>query len=128
MRKIIIALIVLILFPVLLHAYGTCGTSAGCPTTSGQTEWTAASTSYADVNYCVNTCAARGDTVHHLTGISMNASSTAYIEVLCQDTQGVESSNLEIPITTDAQKTFTIGAGSQTLTIGTGSNTLTILP
>lgn len=69
-----------------------------------------------------------GDTVHHLTGISMNASSTAYIEVLCQDTQGVESSNLEIPITTDAQKTFTIGAGSQTLTIGTGSNTLTILP
>lgn len=64
MRKIIIALIVLILFPVLLHAYGTCGTSAGCPTTSGQTKWTAASTSYADVNYCVNTCAARGDTVN----------------------------------------------------------------
>jgi hypothetical protein len=69
-----------------------------------------------------------GDTVHHSTGISMNASSTAYIEVLCQDTQGVESSNLEIPITTDAQKTFAIGAGSQTLTIGTGSNTLTTLP
>ena len=68
-----------------------------------------------------------GDTVHHSTGISMNASSTAYIEVLCQDTQGVESSNLEIPITTDAQKTFVIGAGSQTLTKGTGSNTLTIL-
>jgi len=71
MRKLFIAFL-LCLLPSLTFAYGTCGTSVnpstgqpyGCPNTSGQSQWTAATAEYANVNYCVNTCAAYGDTVN----------------------------------------------------------------
>jgi len=51
--------LLIVLAPCWLLAAGTCGVSS-C---SGTTPWTAASPSYGDVNYCVNTCAKGGDTV-----------------------------------------------------------------
>jgi hypothetical protein len=40
---------------------GTCTSPSTC---TGSNPWTANSNSYADVNYCVNTCSAAGDTVN----------------------------------------------------------------
>jgi hypothetical protein len=43
-----------------------------------------------------------GDTIQHSSSITQAASSTVNYQVLCQDTQGNESANLQVPITTTA--------------------------
>jgi hypothetical protein len=67
-----------------------------------------------------------GDTVHHSAQIAVTASSTSYIEVLCQDTQGNTSSNVEVTVTTDAKKTVT-ASGDQRVSV-TGTKPVTVLP
>jgi len=71
-----------------------------------------------------------GDTVHHSTSVSQAESTAQKYEVLCQDTQENESSNLELTVTTDASKTVSgidIGSGNLTINIGTGSLTINII-
>lgn len=67
-----------------------------------------------------------GETVHHDTSISLEPSSTSYVEVLCQDMQGNESTNLEITIRTDAEKNINF-TGDKTMTF-TGDKTITFIP
>jgi hypothetical protein len=67
-----------------------------------------------------------GETVHHDASISLEPSSTSYVEVLCQDMQGNESTNLEITIRTDAEKNINF-TGDKTMTF-TGDKTITFIP
>jgi hypothetical protein len=60
MRIISLSNILFVLLPITMSWAGTCSNTAGC---TGSNPWVAASASYADVNYCVNTCAANNDTV-----------------------------------------------------------------
>ena len=69
-----------------------------------------------------------GDTFHHDLLISQNCSSSVVYNVICRSTQGNESSNSAITITSDAAKTITAGAGSLSITQGSGSLSVTILP
>lgn len=68
MRKLLFLLIIpIFLFPSASYAAGTCGSAddgVGSTHSTGTNPWTADSASYADVNYCVNTSAAEGDTVN----------------------------------------------------------------
>lgn len=68
-----------------------------------------------------------GDTTHHSSAVSQAASTAQKYEILCQDTQENESSNLELTVTTDAAKSIgAIGLGTGDLTISIGSGTLNI--
>ena len=69
-----------------------------------------------------------GDTVHHEVMISQACSSSVVYNVLCQDTQAVESANLAITVTSDAAKTLSLTGGTKTLGIGSGTMSVTVIP
>jgi hypothetical protein len=70
-----------------------------------------------------------GDTVHHEVSISQACSATETYNILCQDTNTNESSNLAVQVTTDAAKAMSITVGgAHTITLGTGSLQITVIP
>lgn len=64
-----------------------------------------------------------GDTIQHSSSISQAASSTVTYHVLCQDSQGIESDNLAISITTTAGSVITFSGGTSKLNFNDGGNT-----
>lgn len=49
--------------------------------------------------------------------------------ILCQDTNGNESTNLAVSITTDAAKAMSITVGgAHTITLGSGGLQITVIP
>jgi hypothetical protein len=65
LTKILTITILILLTQSLPVQAGSCGSSIGC---DGTNPWTAASASYADVNYCINKCATYGDVVNIPSG------------------------------------------------------------
>jgi hypothetical protein len=70
-----------------------------------------------------------GDTVHHEVSITQACEATETYNILCQDTNENESTNLAVSITTDAAKAMSITVGgAHTITIGSGSLSISVIP
>jgi hypothetical protein len=69
------------------------------------------------------------DTVHHDVAVTQACSSTETYNILCQDTNGNESTNLAVSITTDAAKAMSITVGgAHMITLGSGGLSITVIP